>query len=111
MSDHPSPQAAARRAVALIGGPSKSARVLGVKDGRHQTVQSWLRTRVPAEYCPLIERATGGRVRCEDLRPDVAWAIVRASPCLASRPIEARLDDTGLSTEPAVEAEKAVVHG
>ena len=35
--------------------------------------------RVPAEYCPAIERATGGAVRCEDLRPDVDWAYLRRS--------------------------------
>jgi DNA-binding transcriptional regulator YdaS (Cro superfamily) len=34
---------------------------------------------VPAERCPEIERATGGKVRCEDLRPDVAWHILRKS--------------------------------
>jgi DNA-binding transcriptional regulator YdaS (Cro superfamily) len=33
--------------------------------------------RVPAEHCPAIERLTDGKVRCEDLRPDVDWAIVR----------------------------------
>ena len=33
--------------------------------------------RVPAERCPQIERATGGAVRCEDLRPDVDWAVLR----------------------------------
>lgn len=33
--------------------------------------------RVPAERCPEIERATGGVVRCEDLRPDVAWDVLR----------------------------------
>jgi DNA-binding transcriptional regulator YdaS (Cro superfamily) len=33
--------------------------------------------RVPAERCPAIERATGGKVRCEDLRPDVAWDVLR----------------------------------
>lgn len=33
--------------------------------------------RVPAERCPDIERETGGLVRCEDLRPDVAWLVVR----------------------------------
>ena len=27
----------------------------------------------PAERCPAIERATGGRVSCEALRPDVRW--------------------------------------
>lgn len=33
--------------------------------------------RVPAGRCPAIERATGGAVRCEDLRPDVDWSVLR----------------------------------
>lgn len=33
------------------------------------------RGRVPAEHCPAIERETG--VRCEDLRPDVPWDVLR----------------------------------
>lgn len=33
--------------------------------------------RVPAERCPAIERETGGKVRCEDLRPDVPWDVLR----------------------------------
>lgn len=32
---------------------------------------------VPAERCPAIERATGGEVRCEELRPDVQWDVLR----------------------------------
>lgn len=32
---------------------------------------------VPAERCPDIEQATGGLVRCEDLRPDVNWSVLR----------------------------------
>ena len=32
---------------------------------------------VPAELCPTIERATAAKVRCEDLRPDVAWDVLR----------------------------------
>ena len=32
---------------------------------------------VPAERCPDIEKATGGAVRCEDLRPDVDWNYLR----------------------------------
>lgn len=32
---------------------------------------------VPAERCPAIEEATNGLVRCEDLRPDVNWAVLR----------------------------------
>jgi DNA-binding transcriptional regulator YdaS (Cro superfamily) len=34
---------------------------------------------VPAERCPAIERATNGAVRCEDIRPDVDWAVLRNS--------------------------------
>jgi DNA-binding transcriptional regulator YdaS (Cro superfamily) len=48
--------------------------------------------RVPAERCPLIERATGGLVRCEDLRPDVAWDVLR----LQAEPAAA-----GITPEPA----------
>jgi DNA-binding transcriptional regulator YdaS (Cro superfamily) len=33
---------------------------------------------VPAERCPEIERATGGLVKCESLRPDVDWGYLRA---------------------------------
>ena len=40
------------------------------------------RGRVPAEHCPALERETG--VRCEMLRPDVAWSVLRPyEPCLA----------------------------
>lgn len=44
-----------------------------------QLVWQWSRgvRRVPAERCPEIERATGGAVRCEELRPDVAWDVLR----------------------------------
>lgn len=33
--------------------------------------------RVPADHCPAIERETGRLVTCEELRPDVAWAVLR----------------------------------
>lgn len=33
--------------------------------------------KVPAERCPAIERATGGAVLCEELRPDVEWQVLR----------------------------------
>jgi DNA-binding transcriptional regulator YdaS (Cro superfamily) len=36
---------------------------------------------VPAERCPSIEKATNGAVRCEELRPDVDWAFIRATDC------------------------------
>jgi len=53
-------------------------REMGVK---YQLVQGWRnkerRFATPAEYCPAIERATGGKVRCEELRPDIDWAVLR----------------------------------
>lgn len=67
-------QIAARRAVAVLGGPVQAARKLNVKGHRHQTIQSWLKNRVPAEWCPVIERVTreeGDTVPCTELRPDV----------------------------------------
>jgi len=42
------------------------------------------RGRVPAEHCPAIERATGGKVRCEDLRPDVPWSVLRSQAAPAA---------------------------
>lgn len=68
-------ETAAAKAIRLLDGPVRAASTLGVE--RYQTVQSWLRNRVPAEYCPLIERATSGQVRCEELRPDIAWDVLR----------------------------------
>lgn len=33
--------------------------------------------RVPADKCLLIEAATNGVVRCEELRPDISWFVIR----------------------------------
>ncbi|WP_269464900.1 transcriptional regulator [Mannheimia sp. USDA-ARS-USMARC-1261] len=52
------------------------ARQLGVKP---QAVQQWFKTKVPAERCPEIEKFTEGKVTCEELRPDVDWAVLRNS--------------------------------
>lgn len=74
------PQDAARAAVKVLGGVVSAARILEVKDYRYQTVQSWLANRVPAEYCPAIERETRARgepIVCERLRPDVPWEVLR----------------------------------
>lgn len=55
------------------------ASALGVKQ---PTISEWLRgdRQVPAERCPVIERETrarGGEVRCEELRSDVPWEVLR----------------------------------
>ena len=70
---------AARRAVKILGGLVKTAEALNLP-AKHQAVQGWIANRVPAEYCPLIEKATrekGEPVSCEELRPDIAWSVLR----------------------------------
>lgn len=54
------------------------AKALGVTQG---AVWQWTNglSAVSAERCPAIERATGGLVRCEDLRPDVQWSVLRGN--------------------------------
>lgn len=34
---------------------------------------------IPAARCPAIEKATGGLVTCEELRPDVDWGYLRGT--------------------------------
>jgi DNA-binding transcriptional regulator YdaS (Cro superfamily) len=61
-------------AIAVATGVGQLAGRIGLPYG--STVSNWKqRGRVPAEYCPAIERETG--VRCERLRPDVAWDVLR----------------------------------
>ena len=73
-------KAALRGAAEVLGGQAALASACGYADRRH--VWPWFKTdrRVPAEHCPAIERATGGAVRCEDLRPDISWGVLRANP-------------------------------
>ena len=44
-------------------------------------VSQWaaMQRNVPAERCPSIERVTDGKVRCEELRPDVDWDYLRGT--------------------------------
>lgn len=64
------------KAAEILGSQKALAELCGVSKG---AVSQWKdeNRRVPAEYCPLIERATKGAVRCEELRPDVAWDVLR----------------------------------
>lgn len=71
------------RAIIVMGGVAETVRKLNLNG--HATVYQWTKTRVPAERCPQIEAATGGVVRCEDLRPDVAWSVLRGKPDLADQ--------------------------
>lgn len=72
---------ALQQAISQTGGQSKLAKAIGVAP---QVVNNWLaRKNVPADHCPAIEKATGGAIRCEDLRPDVEWSVVRGT-CLVA---------------------------
>jgi DNA-binding transcriptional regulator YdaS (Cro superfamily) len=80
--DPTSPAAALEAAIALADGPVALARKLDVPLSLPSMWRS--RGRVPADYCPAIERVTEGKVRCEDLRPDVEWSVLRV-PGVATR--------------------------
>ena len=60
------------------GRRSDLAKAIGVNP---QLLSQWIHgvRPVPAARCPSIEAATNGRVRCEDLRPDVDWAYLRGT--------------------------------
>jgi len=64
------------RACVAAGGRGILAASLGVT---RQAISGWAATQVPAERCPDIERITRGAVRCEDLRPDIDWGVLRRS--------------------------------
>ena len=67
-----------RHAVETVGGAKKLAYKIGVPV---QSVYFWLSgaRRIPADYCPAIERETERAVRCEQLRPDVDWSVLRGT--------------------------------
>jgi DNA-binding transcriptional regulator YdaS (Cro superfamily) len=76
-------KAALRRAADVLGGQAAMAKVLGLEDRRRIWPYFHTDRRFPTEYCPLIEKATrdlNDTVPCEELRPDVAWDVLRIQP-------------------------------
>lgn len=69
---------AIRKACEAVGGQAEMSRKLCVSS---PTVNQWVMgvRPIPAERCPAIEKATGGVVTCEDLRPDVDWNYLRST--------------------------------
>ncbi len=61
-----------------LGGQAEMARLLGLSA---PTINQWINgvRQIPAERCPEIEKATSGTVTCEELRPDIDWAYLRAT--------------------------------
>lgn len=78
---------ALEHAIAVLGGITKFAAALDLNS--HATAHQWRSNRVPAEQCPRIEALTRDVARekvdptlivtCEELRPDVAWSVLRES--------------------------------
>lgn len=75
MKTKESPMSALDRAIEYAGGVGALA--AGI-DAAASAPSMWkTRGNVPAEWCPAIERFLGGRVRCEELRPDIPWDVLR----------------------------------
>lgn len=58
------------RAVQMIGTQAKAAALIGVS----QQIVSYTirhRRRIPADWCPIVEKATQGKVTRHMLRPDL----------------------------------------
>jgi DNA-binding transcriptional regulator YdaS (Cro superfamily) len=98
MDDVNTPEKAAlRRAAERLGGQAALASALGFAN--RTAVWPWFNTarRVPAEYCPTIERLTRERakcpeevVTCEELRPDVQWSVLREQAAPQPEPAAAQ---------------------
>lgn len=71
--DLPENMVALEEAIDKAGGVVALANKIGVPPSAPSMWRK--RESVPAEYCPAIERVTG--VRCERLRPSVAWDVLR----------------------------------
>ncbi len=68
---------AIEKAISGIGSQQILAKECGVSQ---QTVSLWLKGgKMDVKYIPAIIKATEGKVRAEDLRPDVDWAVIRNS--------------------------------
>lgn len=72
------------RAIEIAGGVAALASAIDVATSAPSMWKK--REKVPAEHCPAIERVTRRKaaenpelepVTCEQLRPDVAWEVLR----------------------------------
>lgn len=64
-------------AIQGAGGPAKVARECSVSV---QAVCFWRdgKRALPAEHCITLEKMNEGRIRCEQMLPDVDWAYLRS---------------------------------
>lgn len=64
---------ALNEAITLAGGLAPFAEA--VRAPSVHAVKAWRLNQVPEIYCPRIERVYG--IKCERLRPDVEWSVLR----------------------------------
>ena len=66
------------RAIDVFGSQVNLARAIGVTNA---LVSNWVcGGNIAAHHCPTIERVTYGAVKCEELRPDIEWQVLRQKP-------------------------------
>ena len=63
--------------LSVRGKVNDLAAKLGIPAALLSQWKTGTRRQVPAERCPDIEAATSGDVTCEELRPDINWAVLR----------------------------------
>ncbi|OOS04358.1 DNA-binding transcriptional regulator YdaS, prophage-encoded, Cro superfamily [Moraxella cuniculi DSM 21768] len=63
------------QAFAIVGNRSALARAIGVTPW---AVSKWDINNPPKKRCLAIEKATGGKITAEQLRPDINWQYVRS---------------------------------
>jgi len=73
------------------GAHGRQTEIAAAIERQPQLVWQWARgvRRVPSDLCPGFERATGGAVTCEELRPDEPWRRIpdKAWPNPKGRPV------------------------
>jgi DNA-binding transcriptional regulator YdaS (Cro superfamily) len=75
--------------MSIMSAPERAVVAAAIGVNEQYLYQCLTRRRpTPPERCPAIERATSGKVTCEELRPDVRWHRVADPewPHAAGRP-------------------------
>lgn len=65
----------AKEIITKLGGPTIVAASLGITS---QAISLWAsKNKIPAERCPELELLSQGTIKCEEMRPDVKWWVLR----------------------------------
>jgi DNA-binding transcriptional regulator YdaS (Cro superfamily) len=86
-------------AARMVRGRNHLAKLLRVSPA---AIGNWKKRDVPVEQCIEIERHTSGIVRCELLRPDVNWAVIRGTQQAAPSDSQLHPDQKPAQSTPGV---------